>query len=499
MGPGEIILSSPVQREKIFDIDARLFNFEINVATPLKTEHAQFLREQILPAVQANPGATIILIGSASRSGEEANNYRLSRQRAEEVQKFLHPVNSQILDSFGRGPPSGTGPIEDKHDRAVFMYMSFPLVDIDLEFYTDNWGRGVNWDDIVGFGALPPAPLTRLNLQVTLFGVPRSLSTGKGVVVDTMPQEYVLEATGKRSSHWISRQKWSVPIAPKTAQPADLSQTIYRLSNGVSDMGFNATPGEKGFASVNRQGSSIEFDVSGSNWGDRGDAQQGVASSESLGRRDAQRLMRSGGVEPVLLATTGKNSKLRQAGCFIRSPATVFFYSGNSGSADNARCLSKDGDCWISPEELLANWSQAPAMEFLILAGPNLLAAAFINGVVMGGSASFWARLLRGRSSSGVLTAVVGYLDDAPSTGVVAEIAASMASQLAGGLSGAQYVDTWLAINAGHDASNTWNAAGMDSRGYFWIGSASPDIRDKEWWTKPFGHKPVLTGPAAIA
>ena len=101
MGPGETILSPSSPREKIFDVDARIFNFEIDVAGPLKSEHVRFLREQVLPAVQANPGATIILVGSASRSGPEAHNLGLSRRRAEEVQKILAPVNSQILDFSG--------------------------------------------------------------------------------------------------------------------------------------------------------------------------------------------------------------------------------------------------------------------------------------------------------------------------------------------------------------------------------------------------------------
>jgi hypothetical protein len=387
-----------------------------------------------------------------------------------------------------------SGPLEDKHDRAVFMYMAFPVV-IGLKFRTDDWSRDVNWDDIVGFGALPSAPLSRLNLQLTLTGAPRSLSTGSGIAVETVPPEFVLKAEGSRGGHSIAKKKWSLSAAPKSAQPANPSQTLYRLSETVNDMGFTATPGERGVAVV--QGGGVNFDVPA--WADRGWAQPGVPSSESLDKIDSQRLMRAGGVEFIYLypSSPAKDPQLRRARCLIRSPATVFFYSGKSGSGPNARCLSRAGECWISPDELMKHWLQPFAMDVLILAAPNVLAMTLVSGVAVAGPGSGWARLLRGKSPSGSLTAILGYGDDAPSTDVLREIAASMAARLAGGLSGAQFVDAWLAINSSQDAGNTWNAVGMDGRGYFWIDAERPDIRDKEWWKG--GNKPVITGPVPIA
>lgn len=491
MGPGEILIQ-PSQRGKIIDVDVRLFNFEIDVAGPLKKEHLDFLRTQILPAVQANRGASIFLIGSASRSGKEGHNLGLSRRRAEEVQRILAPVNAQIVDSFGRGAPK-SGPIEEKHDRAVFMFIAFPT-ELDIGFFTDDWKRAVNWEDVAQFGALPPAPLDHLNLQVTLTGAPRTLSTGSGAPAQVVPVPFNLEAVGQRGSRWIARRTWQLPIVPETVQPANVLQARYRLSDTVSGMGFAALPGGKSVAVVNRQATPIAFDVE--NWADHGTAQQGIPSSESLNRIDAQRLMRSGGVEWISL--TGKFAgDLWRIGCFVRSPATAFFYSGNSGVGSNASCLSRVGECWISPAELQKFWRLPLGMQVLILAAPNVLGMKFHGGLAAAGPGASWAKLLQ--SKGGPLTAILGYDDDAPSTSVMADIASSMAERLAGGLSGNQFVDTWLAINANHDGKNTWNAVGMDARGYFWIKAEKPDFRDKEFYTKPFGgNKPVITGPALI-
>lgn len=87
----------------------------------------------------------------------------------------------------------------------------------------------------------------------------------------------------------------------------------------------------------------------------------------------------------------------------------------------------------------------------------------------------------------GPLTAILGYDDDAPSTSVVAQVASTLAERFASGLSGNQFVDTWLAINAKHDGENTWNAVAMEARGYFWIEAQKSDFRDKEFYSKPFG------------
>jgi hypothetical protein len=283
MGPGEITVSSSQDDNgQVVNADVRLFNFDIDVAEPLKSEHLEFLRHQVVPAIQANPRASIVLVGSASRSGPEAHNLGLSRRRAEEVQKALGPVNSQIVVSFGRGAPM-SGPHEDKHDRAVFMFVAFPTK-IDASFYTDDWSRTLDWDDIVGLDGLPTASINRLNLQVTLGGVPRSFAIGSGAPVNVAPAELKLMAVGMRSLHTISKQRWQLPLAPQFAQPANQSQTFYRLSGSADEVGFVDTSRTPGVAVVNSKTIPITFDVAG--WADRGEAQQGVPSSESSGQID---------------------------------------------------------------------------------------------------------------------------------------------------------------------------------------------------------------------
>jgi hypothetical protein len=74
---------------------------------------------------------------------------------------------------------------------------------------------------------------------------------------------------------------------------------------------------------------------------------------------------------------------------------------------------------------------------------------------------------------TGTLTAILGYRDDSPPIAVLANMAARMASQLANGLSGDQFVAAWLAMNAMDPAENTWTAVGMDRRGYYWIEEGS--------------------------
>ena len=352
----------------------------------------------------------------------------------------------------------------------------------------------MNWDDIVGFGGLPPTPLNRLNIQVTLTGVPRSLSTGVAAPVAVAPSEFNFDGAGIRGSRYSPRRSWKIPLAPPLEQPANPVQTVYRLSDTVGGMGFPVFAGDKGYAAVNREGVPIDFSVNAPHWSDRESAQQGLASSASQGRIDAKRLMRAGGVEAVTI-TGMAFKKTFNIGCFVRGPATAFFYSGNSGAGSNASCLSRVGECWMSPDDLVTDWRGQNALDVLILAAPRVLAMNFAGGVAVGGPGRSWAKLLTGRG--GPLTAILGYDDDAPSVDVIKDIASQMGDRLAGGASGTQYVDAWLDINVDHDGKNTWNAVGMDRRGYFWIGTERATIVDKRWWGM-HSDKPVIVGPAPI-
>ena len=52
---------------------------------------------------------------------------------------------------------------------------------------------------------------------------------------------------------------------------------------------------------------------------------------------------------------------------------------------------------------------------------------------------------------------------------------------------GVVLVDVWSAINAKHDGKNTWNAVGMDKRGYRWIVERSA-------WSRSFDTIPFISG-----
>jgi hypothetical protein len=138
-------------------------------------------------------------------------------------------------------------------------------------------------------------------------------------------------------------------------------------------------------------------------------------------------------------------------------------------------------------------------MRALILAAPFILKMNIVNGsVAMGGPGAQWAKMLENRN--GPFQAIVGYDDAAPDIGSVgADIAKRFGTIMHGRLTdGAAFVDAWLSINAEHDGKNTWNAVGMDKRGYKWIVERSKWSRSFD--TIPFvsGDKYRIVGPVPI-
>ena len=100
--------------------------------------------------------------------------------------------------------------------------------------------------------------------------------------------------------------------------------------------------------------------------------------------------------------------------------------------------------------------------------------------------------------AGGSLTTILGYRGVAPADDPVGtEIAQRMSATIAGGLSDEQWVLAWLKINGDHPGQNTYNAAGIDSRGFWWIKERSTWDRSHDFffWTGP-GY--VIAGPAPL-
>jgi hypothetical protein len=264
-GPGKIVLKDPKFSSQEVEIEVHLYNFDINVAKPLKDEHKKFLDHMIVPALTANKNASAGLGGSASRSGEEDPNFVLSKDRAKAVQNHLitNRLGSQVTEIAGLGEPRWAGLNEDERDRAVFILLRFPLRLEDVRLWTDDWTRELADDDIVGLaGRTDKKWINKINIQVEVSGVPRFWILDSGHVT-LMPMNFPLEAVGKRGGRIIPKHLWSIPRAAPQFQPNDPSRTLYRLSGSADELWIFDMKKSKfgGVASVRRNGSDADTDL----------------------------------------------------------------------------------------------------------------------------------------------------------------------------------------------------------------------------------------------
>ena len=245
-GPGKIRLENlqtipqSQPNEMLVKIRVDLYNFDIDVARPLKDEHKKFLNEKIIPALVANKNAKYILMGSASRSGEDDHNHVLSGARAEEVQSHLaaHNVGSQITQfPIALGEPK-EGKNEDERDRAVFVYLDLPIKLEDLTLWTDDWSRSYRLDDMIGLLGTDKKSIDKINIQVEASGAPRIWDLGN-LSTAIMPTSFPLDAKATRDGKPLIRHRWDIPKADAKFQPTDRARTIYHLSGTVSEMGFS--------------------------------------------------------------------------------------------------------------------------------------------------------------------------------------------------------------------------------------------------------------------
>jgi hypothetical protein len=173
----------------------------------------------------------------------------------------------------------------------------------------------------------------------------------------------------------------------------------------------------------------------------------------------------------------------------IRSPADIFYYSG---AANDDGCLAIGKDCWASPKDLKGYWQSPFDLEVLILAGSSVLSIEFLNGKARGPGVE-WTKLLK--SKGGPLTAILGYGGEAPADKPVGnEIAYQMGEKIVAGLNDDQWVKVWLKINGDHSGRQTWNAVGMDEKGYWWIEKRSQSDRARKDWLRYYEIK----GPTRI-
>jgi hypothetical protein len=476
-GPGKVRLkdlqtipqSNP--NEMLVKVRVDLYNFDIDIATPLKDEHKKFLDEKIIPALAANKDARYVLIGSASRSGEHDHNKVLSGGRADEVQKYLasHNVGSQLNQfPLALGDPKD-GPMEDEHDRAVFIFLSLPIKLDDLSLWTDDWSRGYRLDDMIGLPGTDKRSIDKINLHVEVVGAPRIWDLGN-LSVAIMPTSFPLQAKANRDGKVLIRNYWNVPVADARFQPNDPQRTVYHLSGSVSEMGFSINR-EPGYAGVIRR--DVYFTLSPAGWVSRGTLAEGSRGADV--RSDALRLLQAGGYELIGLSLTkGDSQKVEEFNWVLRSPAEVFYYSGAP----------------VSPAFLLENWKKQSDMKVLIIGQTSVLAMNVQNGVASGGSGAGFANLLKGRG--GPFTAILGYRDGGPSTGDQQDIAKMMGEAIARGLADDKWSEAWLGLN-------TPGAVAMDGQGYWWIEERSTWSRSKDF-PIPFksGPKYKIVGPAVI-
>ena len=489
-GPGKVWLKQALTFDFIgcgrLDIEVHLFNFDIDVPA-LKDAHLKFLNEKLVPALAANDESTAELKGSASRSDTEAHNLPLSENRAAAVRTVLTAagVGVRIKKFEALGEPKGPGPNEDEHDRAVFISASFPLTLTDVALWTDPWSRKLTWDDVVGMDGI-----TKINLQLEAKGAPRFWDMPEGRR-QLMPPHFRMKADRKGDPY--SERTWYTDQLPEAQQPADIWRTRYRFSSQPAAAGFGPKSGEHGVAAVNRESVPISLRlVEDHDWSDRGQAEVGVASNEALERIDAKKLLQSGGVDVLYLRGCNGKLELRR---LLRNPAEVVIFSGNGTTSG---CLSQVQDCWADPKDLLPYWKGQTAMRLLILAAPHVLNMAVKGGMAFGLGGGEWSKLLKSKSSGGPLSAILGYDDNSPEIkGTGADLARKIGAKIASGVKDDQIVPAWEQINAAHTGKNTWNAVGMDQRGYWWIHQRSEG--EQSWDTVPgAGDKYTFQGPEVI-
>jgi hypothetical protein len=127
-GPGKIDVIFEATGANI--LEARLYNFDFDDyddghVRQLKTEHAKFLYEHVIPRL-ANLKGNIWLQGSASRIGSKDWNMTLSMVRGGAVEAFLldRDIKPEQIEPDAVGNTlTATHALDDAHDRSVLLWV----------------------------------------------------------------------------------------------------------------------------------------------------------------------------------------------------------------------------------------------------------------------------------------------------------------------------------------------------------------------------------------
>jgi hypothetical protein len=120
-GPAKVEASVTPQGSPVSGVVALLFNFDFDDAA-VKPDHQNWLSENLVPPLKADPGRRVFLRGMSSKAGNADYNLQLSRRRVEAVRTFLISQGArpaQIVTSFTGENLSTSKFADDERDRAI--------------------------------------------------------------------------------------------------------------------------------------------------------------------------------------------------------------------------------------------------------------------------------------------------------------------------------------------------------------------------------------------
>jgi hypothetical protein len=489
-GPGKI-LAFPTNWRWEGDIlwaDATvlLYNFDVD-GSDLKEQHKVFLNKQLVLGFVLYTEASITIIGEASLSGESNHNQVLSESRAKGVRDYFiskGAAQKQFIPKPGGlialgDAPSGPAK-EDERDRSVTLRLSYPLKVDSLYLYSDDWVNTLGWDDIVGLDRQADGrPINNINIQMTVWGAPKMFVVDGGVKVPVMPADILVRLrTRSPIGTWgpatiLAPKHYRIRLKDPNIPEPDNMWIKYRLSLPISDAGdfLSVVEGEyMEMATIAQPGGKSDVSFRAAlGWGARGISIQSSYGGNSGSERDeipdALRLLQAGGVEMLVIEPLLRmDPKKTREKWLIRSPADVFYYGGTS---KNGVALAVGTNGGAAPADLQSYWKVPFDLELLILAGCAVLNLAVGNSSLLKGPGADWAKLLKVKG--GPLSAILGYRGVAPADNVVASIAAQIGAKLKASVNENRWVSTWIEINAENPGKNTWNAVGIDPKGYWSI------------------------------
>jgi hypothetical protein len=400
----------------------------------------------------------------------------------------------------------------------------------------DSFAKPLRWDDVIGLNVNGTPTTSFINIEVeassTAFAtLPADVKVS---VSSRLPNRQAGPSTLFKPLTFSVPRWGSNPAAPPFSSASPLAKfdqyprgpapttpgrVLYRLSRAVAQLGnFGGT---NCVATVVRTGGTSDKNFRqpfGSSL--RGAAMQPVnnpgqsTGNESQEVPDGLRLMWSGGLEVLeasIVPDSGWNVQQSSSKRLIRSPATVFYYSGHGltsvGVRGGARnCLGIEDSshlignysCWEEPADLVQYWRNLPNLDLFIIAGCSVLNLDLTNlvtspsRVLSGRTGVEWAKLLS--TKGGPLTAILGYANEGPSDHPVGEsIATDMANLLAGGST--SYVQDWLNVNMKYSA---WSAVGMDGSGYWTINASAAGRISRRVGLTSSAPTAKIVGPASI-